>query len=278
MWPDEELRLVSYLLGQAPPELVDEIEERIVMDDGAREELLATADDLIHAYLSGDLSREDRERFEAHFLSRPRHRQRLSYMRDLLAAVERESANGEARRAFPERQPGRSLGVWAVAAALVIAVVGGLLWLVARPGGETEVKIARGPEITPSTASSPGATPPPPTTQPREARDVPVVRVPREPGAPVTVALAHGTRAVRLEVAVDDEHPSFDVVLRRADGTNVWRAEGLVPSGMGKPLVVELPARILTTGAYVLRVAGEALRGETAGEVREHPLRVVQER
>jgi hypothetical protein len=276
MWPDEELRLVSYLLGQAPPELVDEIEERIVTDDGAREELLATADDLIHAYLSGDLSREDRERFEAHFLSRPRHRQRLSYMRDLLAAVGRESTNGEARRAFPERRRGRSLGVWAVAAALVIAVVGGLLWLVARPGHEAEVKVARGPETTASTAPSPEA-PPPPTTRPREARDVPVVRVPREPGEPATVALARGTRMVRLEVPVDDEHPSFDLALRAADGTNVWHAEGLVPSGIGKPLVVELPARLLTSGAYVLRVAGEALRGEAAAPVREHPLRVVWE-
>jgi hypothetical protein len=281
MWADEEQRLVRYLLGQGPPELAAEIEERVVADDDAREELLATADDLIHEYLSGGLSREDRERFEIHFLALPRHRRRVAYMSDLLKAVERVSIDSTEKDWFSLPRPfHRSWTSWAAAAvAVVVAVVGGLFWLVPRPARETVRWITRNPQTPPSTTPVPEEIrTPPTTTRGREGNAIRVVRLPRQPGSPVTVALARGTRAVRLEVAVDDEHPSFDVVLRRADGTDAWRAEGLAPSALGEPLVAEVPAGVLASGEYALRVQGEALRGEPTAQVREHSLRVIRER
>src|SRR5262245_12996886 len=89
---DQERALVAFLLGRLPPEEQARMEERVFVDDQANEELWATADDLIHAYLAGTLSADDRQRFESHFLTSPRRRERVEFVRSLLAAAERVSA------------------------------------------------------------------------------------------------------------------------------------------------------------------------------------------
>ena len=56
---ERERELVEYLLGGLAPEERERVEERAFVDDEAYEELEATADDLIHAYLAGTLSPGD---------------------------------------------------------------------------------------------------------------------------------------------------------------------------------------------------------------------------
>ncbi|HEX6737596.1 MAG TPA: zf-HC2 domain-containing protein, partial [Vicinamibacteria bacterium] len=80
--------LVEYLLGRLTPDEQAQVEEKAFVDDDFEEQLEATADDLIHAYLAGGLTAEDRRRFESHFLESRRHQERLAFMKDLLAAME----------------------------------------------------------------------------------------------------------------------------------------------------------------------------------------------
>ena len=70
---------------------------------------------------------------------------------------------------------------------------------------------------------------------------------------------------------------AYDAVLRKRSGDVVWRATGLSPSAAGS-LVLAVPARLLASGDYLLRVAGEQLR-DAAGEppAREFVLHVVRE-
>src|SRR6266545_3283085 len=83
---DDEL--VQYLLGRMPEQERLELEERLFTDEELDEELLATTDDLIRAYLAGELSEADRARFETHFLASPENREHADLMRDVLHAVE----------------------------------------------------------------------------------------------------------------------------------------------------------------------------------------------
>ncbi len=279
----QERHLVPYLLGRSSEAEAERIEEQIFTDDEFRANLLALADDLIHAYLTGGLSGADRARFEKHFLASPRHQARVAYLRDLLSALERMPAEGAtASRSHDFRT------VWALAAALVLLVAGGLTWLVFRPappelqqasatpdGGASPVPItaALRPTVVPATQASPTATQRQP---PAETR---VVRLLPQPEGQVNVALEPRTRVVRIEVPVASGPPSFSAILRRLDGAEVWRMEGLVPESLGKRLVFEVPARMLSAAEYALRIEGEAFRGRTDSPppVLEYSLRVVKE-
>ena len=78
----------------------------------------------------------------------------------------------------------------------------------------------------------------------------------------VELPLAAGTRTVRLEVPLSDdvESATFDAVLRRPGGEEVWREEGLAPKSFGAPIVVTAPADRLADGEYVLTLEGEPTR------------------
>lgn len=134
---------------------------------------------------------------------------------------------------------------------------------------------ARPPDTATPLPEEKPATPEPPSPKPNEVR---VVRLQREPKASVEIALSPRTATVRLEVPVAPDFPSYDAVVRRADGSTVWRSEGLVPRAEGEPLVLTLPAEILDSDSYVLRVEGEPLRGAPAPRVVEFSLRVRRER
>lgn len=273
---EREHRLVEYLLGGLPEEERARTEERLFVDDDLHEDLRATADDLIHTYLDGALSQDDRVRFETHFLASARWRQRLEFMRGLLAAVDRVSAN---ERTGDRSEAHRSVWrAWMLPAAAAIVAAGILLFL-GRPSsqGTARVSVSPVPAVSPTPSPDHGTAPLPQRPRPVE---VSVARLARGSARPGSVLVTPDTRSVRLEVAVTEDRPSYDAVLRAADGTEVWRAEGLAPSKAGEPLAVAVPARIFTSDVYTLTVEGEALRGEPrpAPPRVEYRLHVVRER
>jgi len=254
--PTEEPEILDYLLGRASPRAREEMERRLFTDEPAHEELLAAIDDLIHAYLSGALSPEDRRRFESDFLTVPEHRRRLVFVRDLLAALDRQE----------EPRPGWSRGAVAAAAILAagIVVVLGLLavWR-PRPAPRREMAIGLAP--------SPRA--PTPPVEPTETR---TITLPSRPAA-VDIAVTSRTRFVRLELEAGEDRPGFSAVVRTADGKPVWQAYVPPPPEVGDPIVLTVPAARLASDSYVLRIEAESLR-QTQGKpfVREYPLRVVR--
>jgi anti-sigma factor RsiW len=254
--------LVQYLLGDLPSEAREELEERLFTEPGLGEELHAAADDLIHAYLAGELSRLDRRRFESYFLDTPRHRERFAFVRDLVSAVERASP-----------RPRASWRPMALAAAVLLAtlLVG---WRLLPSRGQ-----ARHAESTPSAetrrAPSPHDAAPSPaardttttkTPAPRHSDAPPqVVRLPEVPATqPVEIALSAGTRLVRFEVPVEEAGPpSYEAILRHTNGAQLWRATGLAPASSGEPVVLDVPVRVVAAAAdaYELVLEGEPVRG-----------------
>ena len=105
--------MIRYLLGQLDPDEQAELDERAFVDDAFTEKVDLAADDLIDAYLSGDLGPDARQRFEVHFLASESRRERFRFIRALRTVA--------ARRAAPPAPAAGRLLTWAAAAALVLA-------------------------------------------------------------------------------------------------------------------------------------------------------------
>ncbi|HEY6806241.1 MAG TPA: hypothetical protein VI306_21865 [Pyrinomonadaceae bacterium] len=74
----------QFLLGKLAPELVDSFEESLFTDDAVFEEVEISEDDLVEAYVSDELSPEERKQFERTLLRSPRLAQRIQVTKRLL--------------------------------------------------------------------------------------------------------------------------------------------------------------------------------------------------
>jgi len=265
--------ITRYLLGRLPAKERTRMEERLFTDDRLHEQCEAAADDLIHSYLSDDLPAQERAQFETHFLASPRRRERLAFVKDLVTAVGRTPIHERAPSPWRAWAPAASL----LASAAVIAAL-----LLAPPRRPSEPSLAPPqPPLAPSPSLPPGKTPVAAVQPAPSEGSVRTVRLPHVPAArPTEVRLSAGARMVRLEVTVEDGGPpSYDAIVRKADGREAWRAEGLAPSRPGQPLVVPIPAETFSAADYVLTVEGEALRNGApeAGRLIEYRLHIVRE-
>ncbi len=277
-----EAELRAYLLGALPAARQDEIDEQVISDADLHAEVQATADDLIHAYLAGELTPEDRDRFEAHFLASPPQRERVAFVRGLVTAVESMDAAAPPSPVAPlgvTPAAGRaSIAVWAAVAAGLVAVLGaGWLYLQNARPREGGGPIAERPSAAPSSPAAIDPSPDPAVT-PAPGPTVVALRLPaRSPGQPVDLPLGAETRTVRLEVPVSDgDSATFDAVLRRPNGEEVWREEGLAPKRFGAPIVVTAPTDVLADGEYVLTLQGEPTREGSGSSASRYRLRVLR--
>lgn len=87
-----------YLLGRMADAERDELEKRLLAEDAAYEDVLATEDELIDEYLAGGGSSADRRAFEERLLPHARIRERVAYVRRLRTLAAEAAAAGEAVR------------------------------------------------------------------------------------------------------------------------------------------------------------------------------------
>jgi len=147
----EEVRLTRYLLGQSSERELERTEEAYFTDDEAFEQLLMAEEELIDAYASGEMPREERERFEELFMASPRGRERVQFARSLTAAGSVAQSTGMSQEA--ERTPPPSLFAalyargatlrFALAAVALAAVVGYAWLLVERTRMRNELRQLR---------------------------------------------------------------------------------------------------------------------------------------
>jgi CHAT domain-containing protein/tetratricopeptide (TPR) repeat protein/anti-sigma-K factor RskA len=141
---DDELRVRSYLLGELAQEEARRLDERLLREEEFVEQVLLIEDELIDDYALGDLSPEERERFEKHFLITPKRRRKLMMVEGLrerapvVAAEATVKGRGEEPAAVTEVSGVRTAArppwwgplfaprwkVAAFAALLVLAVIG----------------------------------------------------------------------------------------------------------------------------------------------------------
>lgn len=141
---EDHNELRQYLLGDLTQEARQRVEQRLLTENNFLEELLLGEEELIDDYVGGDLSDEDRLKFEQHFLSTPeRHRQlRFALALSLYTLNTTEKAGSKSAEARPPAPPTEptwaerfrafwNSRAWALAAMTlaVVIIAGSWLWL-----------------------------------------------------------------------------------------------------------------------------------------------------
>lgn len=255
---DREAVLRGYLLGALPAERQEEIDERFLADEELHAELQATADDLIHAYLAGELSAADRERFETHFLASPRRRERVAFVRSLLSAVDHIKVPADA----PAMRRSRLIPMLPWAAALAVGLAAGGWSIGEKHRSERSLAAARQREESLQRQL---------TAQDERVRELEKrVRVDSESSDIATWALRTGVERgetgangftvrgswvlLRVPLKHDFDVTSYRVSLQTSEGREILRVDGLRQTSgpEGRALDVVVPTELLRPGTYLL--------------------------
>jgi hypothetical protein len=235
---DDSSRISRYLLEDVTPSEQEEIERRYFSDPEYLALVEAVEGDLIDAYVRRDLSREDRERFERHFLRTRKRRERVKMAEALLEHLPR-------RRSFTPV-------ILAIAATLVV-LIGLGTWLAtrqARPIAPAPAVVHAPARVTPSAA--------PPVT-------VAVTLMPGLTRAGTTlprVVLPPDVQTLQVSALVDVEGQWRD--LSASLGSSDWTAANLTMNG-DRMVTMTIPATKLPAGEHVLTIsAGGEVLGDYA--------------
>lgn len=280
-----------FLLGKVSETERAEIEDSFLAQDDSYQQLLIAEDDLIDAYVRGELPAPERELFERWLLASQHLRERVEFAQTLFNSV--------SGKAVPARVPDRPVSWWrslarafitrrpalgfAFAAALLVIVLGGL-WLLtdrrlSRPSPE-QAKAIQPTPVTPRESSTPNA--PAEAQQARNeertpARETPtptrpapliatftlvpgLVRGENDAGA---LAVPAGATEVRLRLTLEGERYSkYRATVSTPEGRTVWSIEVTnAPSMKSTYLTASIPADLLKNGDYVLDLSGAKAAG-----------------
>jgi hypothetical protein len=143
-------RLTQYILSGLSERERERLEAEYFEDDDAFEQMLVAEEELTDAYVCGELSVEERVRFEKSYLSSPRGCERVQFARALAGAVSDARATETAGVADePERSLFTAVRAWgaawrfAFAAAALVAVVSLIWMLVERARMQDELRQLR---------------------------------------------------------------------------------------------------------------------------------------
>lgn len=333
---EDEVFVRQYLLGVLPETESDRLEQRSLDDEAFFEEIQEIEDELIDDYAGGALTEQERIRFEEYFLCSPERREKLRFA---LAMTERAVSWKEQRqisgpllkvgtraplgasfeeheglgKVLPFSRSSQTVPAWrlwgAIAAAVLIAVGAGALWLrnnelrrdvlsanaeEARLRNEADMASARAEQeaaekkqaqeqatrfhdqiqaLTDSLEKS----------QPKSILSAfvgleNIVRVTR--GKPIgrtkTINIPPNALALRLSVEFDaTRFQNFEATLERGEGHDVWSSsKALKPhaSGDTQSLMLKIPAQRLGAGAYQLII--RAAESEGKNEVARYLLNI----
>jgi hypothetical protein len=292
-----ELAMRQYLLGEASEDERQALEEVYFEDSEVFDDLTALDDALIEAYVDGTMPVEQRDGFERTLAAFPRRQARLFLVRELAARAGRAKAPAESRTpalAAASSRPRRAwvdggLWQWGLAAATVVLAIwaGYVIRQTSALRAELqEARLARA-DAERASASRPESRPGPaaPTVPPAGNPDAPrATSAPAAPAIPIValtltpgllrdaaipvVTLSKDTLLARvILVLAAPGAPQYTVRLLSSAGAERWRESGVTPSrvGMRAAVTIDLPARVLTGGEFVLEVStgGESDRPES---------------
>jgi hypothetical protein len=289
-----EATLRQLLLGALGDEERLALEERLLMDPPTFDTLELAERTLSEAYVAGELSPGDRQRFERHYLTTSDRCRQVTMMRlvrdrartGLTAPRPVTSSTVRTNRRPAHASPAALL---VLTGALCLAL-GSSAWLVVRQASlrrefdavsaqrawqqaavsqlsEQIVRLsARAAEL-----EDPAATAPPPAARtPAAALGVPVpdyaltAGALRDAGTPVRVAVPPGAAVVHLDLPLPDAgFNAYRATVYDADGEERWSVSKLIPAAGRQAATLRLVAAadLLVRGDYEIRVSGIAADG-----------------
>lgn len=272
--------LIRYLLGEFADEEAEPLDLASVTDGDFAWRLSAVENDLIDAYVRGELEGETFERFESWFLASAPRRAKVALAAALLEREQTERGFEKSEPPLPSRRrPEERRSWWLVAAAVLILVPSVYLLVPALRQKPPEDQLANGRgAILPNLPAEEPATPLPSAPEPVPSEEPGRVREPsaaapsitaisflvapqtRAAESIVTVSVPPGTDELTAELQLEfDDFPRYEVVLKDpATDATLWRIDGLRAQGKGtlRTVSVPLPPTLLKTRSYSLELAG----------------------
>ena len=264
---------MRYLLGELTEEECDQLEETCFATPEGFEELEAVEQELMDAYVAGELSPERRLRFESRLV--PGEHGEVQFARALKAAL-RDRPPSVARAGVRGR---RGLSAWlpAAAAALFMAAGG---WLVLRTPGAPPVSPPSGEQQPTPVGPSPTATSRA-TGQVDRSRSMFVTLTAgltrNESGLRRIVVPAEVERVVFTLVVEGEARTRYGAVLQNASGEDLLEVKPVQERAAVQARLVDVPvpARALADGDYVLQLQSHDVSGRTE-DLAEYAFRVAR--
>lgn len=283
--------LRDYLLGGLTEEAMEQLERQLMTADEDFQELLIAEDELVDDFVRGEISEEDRARFESHFLCTPERRRKLRFAATLREYLQVHWISVPNRRIpSPKRGTLRSFLDWllklmphptpawgAATAALLLAVATGV-WSTAgylRVQDELDqVSAERGAlleerenlqeqvAIERSRAEEAEARGRAEALPPRPADAIAFTLTPgllRGAGELARIRIPSGSSLVALQLDIGlDEYSRYRAVLHEAEGDEVWAQAKLEARTVstGAMVVLTLPSQLLPPGDYYVQLDG----------------------
>jgi hypothetical protein len=278
----DSLTIRHYLLGESTPTATEAIELEMLSNPEFVQMVSITEDELVEDYLTGHLSRKERESFVTSFLASPTRRADFEFAVALQARI----ASGSTTKPDPFWQRiAKPLALFGAPSAPTV-VLASLLFLLAalalfrevRSRHERSELVAKltlaesrlrvEGTVAPQVPSRPGTTEP--TTI--AVSLFPVTN--RGRATAVTISVIAPVRLVRLELPVLASFPSFSVALFESSTRKlVWTQYHL--TALGGVVTVEIPASALKSQDYDLQLTG--VRGQKTEESAAYTFRVRRE-
>jgi hypothetical protein len=280
---DDQL-VIQYLLGSMSEGETERLDHLSVGDDEFAAHLTAVEDDLVDAYVRGELSGKTLERFQSFYLSGDIRREKVRFAEAFLVSMDRSAASATGRRDRSSRWVWKWSPVWGFAAAACMMLLAGGYLLrenlrlrtdVARAQAEQarlqqrEQELRRQLDDERAGAAKTSAKPQTEKSAAplRAMNTVAFVLRPqtRGAGSAPTVSLPPGTDRVLLQLNLEsDEFAGYQVALRDpASNQIVWRSARVKATSRGesKAVSVSLPAALLSQQHYVMELTGIAASG-----------------
>jgi anti-sigma-K factor RskA len=290
---NDEILIRRYFLGDLPQEERARIEDRYLADADVFEGMLATENDLIDAYVRGELSEGERQKFEAAYFTSPERRQKVEFARSLsqVSTLARQSVQVQGisprKGVWAAFSVQRAIPQWALAAAVVVIVMSAT-WLMVEnqrlrnglqqaQAGQAELlreedaqrqqiaELERNPkdQVQENRQGSEVA-----RLEPLSGPDVTLSLTPgtaRDTGEPQkTLVLSPAASRVRLQLVLDsDEYKTYEAVLLTAEGKEVARGKALRSRSIDGNAAIawRLPAHSIHAGDYIVQLAGQLATG-----------------
>lgn len=235
---DDEL-LTRYLLGTLTEDDAERVDELSIVDDHVAWRLRAVENDLVDAYVRGDLRDETLARFRSAYLASPERRKKVMFAKGL--------ASVEPAQVVTSSAPHARRIAWALAACIV-AIVAGAAYLVFSARQHEVVR----PSIVIARQRHVSAPVLPPVAIAMFVLEPPT----RAASSIATIEIPAGTAKVVLRARLESaEFPSYEGALRDlATDRVLWQSATVMPRSGAVPF--EVPRSILKDGDYSLEVSG----------------------
>jgi hypothetical protein len=275
---------VRYVLGELTEQECDALEEAYFGTTDGFEELQAVEQELMDAYVAGELSPERRLRLESRLV--PGEQRGVQFARALRGVLQ----DRQPPVARAEARGRRRLVPWwtAAAAALSMAAVGWLALRAPRP----EVPPDPGHrETSPPVSSRPGAQPPPlgpsstapgrgegPSDRSRTLSVTLTAGLTRNDRGLKRIVIPAGADRVVFTLVIEDEsRTTYRALLQNVSGEALLDVSPLHEraAGQGRVVDVPVPARVLAEGDYVLQLQSGGGAGRTEDRA-EYAFRVAR--